>query len=49
VGFDWNLFYVKDNGGYIRWGKEASISWKLPIVRVFRIGEVMKLEKKKNL
>jgi hypothetical protein len=48
VGFDWNLFYVKGDGGYTRWGKEASISWKLPIARVFRIGRVMRLEKKGN-
>ncbi len=49
IGLDLDYYFVKKNGHYTKFGKEVGVSWKIPIVRLFRIGQVMRLEKKKGL
>ena len=46
VSADYNVYFIQPNGEKTyRLNRELSLSWKIPVVRLFRIGSVMRLEK----
>lgn len=49
ISADFNVYFVQPSGEKTRaLTREMSIAWKLPVVRLFRIGRVLKMQKAQN-